>query len=83
MRPRTTPGPAGRSRRGEPGEPGNTHDEPALRVLSLGAGAQSTALLILAARHPDRDRWGLDAAVFADTFGCRTDVRAEDVGEAA
>jgi hypothetical protein len=39
-------------------------DVPTLRVLSLGAGVQSTALLILAARgHLDR----LDAAIFADT----------------
>jgi hypothetical protein len=37
---------------------------PALRVLSLGAGVQSTALLILAARG---DLEPLDAAVFADT----------------
>jgi hypothetical protein len=42
-------------------------DGPVLRVLSLGAGVQSTALLILAATHPDRERWGLDAAIFADT----------------
>jgi hypothetical protein len=38
---------------------------PMVRVLSLGAGVQSTALLILAAQNPDRA--GLDAAVFADT----------------
>ncbi|HEY6794050.1 MAG TPA: hypothetical protein VI248_05150 [Kineosporiaceae bacterium] len=37
---------------------------PTLRVLSLGAGVQSTALLILAARG---DLEPLDAAVFADT----------------
>jgi hypothetical protein len=35
-----------------------------MRVLSLGAGVQSTALLILAARG---DVPGLDAAIFADT----------------
>ena len=38
---------------------------PALRVLSLGAGVQSTALLLLAAENPKRAR--LDAAIFADT----------------
>ena len=38
--------------------------EPALRVLSLGAGVQSTALLILAARG---DLPRLDAAIFSDT----------------
>jgi 3'-phosphoadenosine 5'-phosphosulfate sulfotransferase (PAPS reductase)/FAD synthetase len=37
---------------------------PALRVLSLGAGVQSTTLLLLSAqRHLPR----LDAAIFADT----------------
>lgn len=41
-----------------------TTTDPAMRVLSLGAGVQSTTLLLLAAegRLP-----GLDAAVFADT----------------
>jgi hypothetical protein len=38
--------------------------EPALRLLSLGAGVQSSALLILAARG---DLPGLDGAIFADT----------------
>lgn len=38
--------------------------EPTLRVLSLGAGVQSTALLILAARGEFEP---LDAAIFADT----------------
>lgn len=37
---------------------------PSLRVLSLGAGVQSTALVILAARG---DLEPLDAAIFADT----------------
>lgn len=37
---------------------------PTLRVLSLGAGVQSTALLILAARG---ELPGLDAAIFSDT----------------
>lgn len=42
----------------------NTPDSPTLRLLSLGAGVQSTTLLLLAAegRLP-----GLDGAVFADT----------------
>lgn len=36
-----------------------------MRVLSLGAGVQSTALFLLAADNP---KWaGLDAAIFADT----------------
>jgi len=39
-------------------------NEPTLRVLSLGAGVQSTALLILAARG---DLPKLDAAIFSDT----------------
>ena len=41
-----------------------TNDEPTLRVLSLGAGVQSTAILLLAAegRLPK-----LDAAIFSDT----------------
>lgn len=38
---------------------------PAMRVLSLGAGVQSTALLLLAAENPKQAR--LDAAIFADT----------------
>ncbi|HEY1178258.1 MAG TPA: hypothetical protein VGF17_19055 [Phytomonospora sp.] len=38
--------------------------EPNLRILSLGAGVQSTAVLILAARG---DLPRLDAAIFADT----------------
>lgn len=38
--------------------------DPTLRILSLGAGVQSTALLILAARG---DLPGLDAAIFSDT----------------
>lgn len=39
-------------------------DEPAIRVLSLGAGVQSTVLALLAC---DGTLPGLDAAVFADT----------------
>lgn len=38
--------------------------EPSLRILSLGAGVQSTSLLILAARG---DFGRLDAAIFSDT----------------
>lgn len=38
--------------------------DPTIRVLSLGAGVQSTALLILAARG---DLPGLDCAIFSDT----------------
>ncbi|UKA59188.1 hypothetical protein [Arthrobacter sp. FW306-2-2C-D06B] len=38
--------------------------DPALRILSLGAGVQSSALLILAARG---DLPNLDAAIFSDT----------------
>jgi hypothetical protein len=41
-----------------------TADEPTIRVLSLGAGVQSTAVAILAARG---DLPQLDAAIFADT----------------
>jgi hypothetical protein len=41
-----------------------TTDQPALRILSLGAGVQSSALLILAARG---DLPKLDAAIFSDT----------------
>lgn len=39
-------------------------EEPTLRILSLGAGVQSSALLILAARG---DLPKLDAAIFSDT----------------
>ena len=39
-------------------------NDPTLRILSLGAGVQSSALLIMAARG---DLPGLDAAIFSDT----------------
>lgn len=41
-----------------------TENEPTMRILSLGAGVQSSALLILAARG---DLPRLDAAIFSDT----------------
>src|SRR5437764_521642 len=66
-----------RGRRGAPLPPGKTQCRmsemltttmpfvPHLRVLSLGAGVQSTTVLLMAMRGEIRDK--LDCAIFADT----------------